>query len=50
MNLKPIFKIFALVIFIITALSEQTEINYLHGIMNLVTISIFMQEGREDKK
>lgn len=50
MSLKPIFKIFALVILIITALSEQTEINYLHGIMNLVAISIFMQEDKEDNK
>mgnify|MGYP000862794293 CR=1 FL=1 len=44
MSLKPIFKIFAALILVITALSEPTEINYLRNIMTLVAISIFMQE------
>lgn len=47
MNLKPLFKIFAAVVLFSTMFSEPTEINYLHGIMNLVAISIFMQEEKE---
>ena len=47
MSLKPFFKIFAAVILILTVFSEPTEITYLKGIMNLVAISIFMQEEKE---
>ena len=47
MNLKPLFKIFAAVVLFSTMFSEPTEINYLRGIMNLVAISIFMQEEKE---
>ena len=47
MSLKPLFKIFAAVVVFSTMFSEPTEINYLHGIMNLVAISIFMQEDNK---
>jgi len=44
MNLKPLFKIFAAVVLFSTILSEPTDTTYLRGIINLVAISIFMQE------
>lgn len=47
MNLKPLFKIFAAVALFSTMFSEPTDITYLRGIMNLVAISIFMQEDNK---
>ena len=47
MNLKPLFKVFAAVVLFSTILSEPTDTTYLRGIMNLVAISIFMQEEKE---
>ena len=47
MSLKPIFKILAAVILLLTILSEPTDTTYLRGIINLVAISIFMQEDNK---
>nr|DAY30128.1 MAG TPA: hypothetical protein [Caudoviricetes sp.] len=47
MSLKPLFKIFAAVVLFSTMFSEPTDTTYLRGIMNLVAISIFMQEEKE---
>lgn len=47
MSLKPLFKIFAAVVLFSTMFSEPTDTTYLHGIMNLVAISIFMQEDNK---
>ena len=47
MSLKPIFKILAAVILLLTILYEPTDTTYLRGIINLVAISIFMQEDNK---
>ena len=50
MSLKPFFKILAVVILLLTAASEPTEMTYLKGIMNLMAISIFMQEEKNETR
>lgn len=47
MSLKPFFKIFAVVVLLSTMLSAPTDTTYLRGIINLVAISIFMQEDNK---
>ena len=50
MNLKPFFKICAVIVLLSAMFSEQTTTTYFRAIINLLAISIFIQEDREDKK